>query len=116
LQKPGLAVGQFVTAKISGNYIDNSFLIPRSALRQQQKIWVLDNNRLAYIDVVVIQSNDDTALVQLADMSKAKNSIAVITTSLSLALDGMAIRERSIVLRDLPEKQDDVTATQVSPE
>lgn len=116
LQKPGLAVGQFVTAKISGNYIDNSFLIPRSALRQQQKIWVLDNNRLAYIDVVVIQSNDDTALVQLADMSKAKNSIAVITTSLSLALDGMAIRERSIVLRDLPEKQDDVTVTQVSPE
>ncbi|MDG1292558.1 MAG: efflux RND transporter periplasmic adaptor subunit, partial [Pseudomonadales bacterium] len=116
LQKPGLAVGQFVTAQIAGSYIDNSFLIPRSALRQQQKIWVLENNRLAYIDVVVIQSNDDTALVQLADKSEAHSSIAVITTSLSLALKGMEIRDRSVMLLDLPEKQADVTATQVSPE
>ena len=116
LQKPGLAVGQFVTAQIAGNYIENSFLIPRSSLRQQQKIWVLENNRLAYIDVVVIQSNDDTALVQLVDKSEAHNSIAVITTSLSLALKGMEIRDRSVMLLDLPEKQADVTATQVSPE
>jgi RND family efflux transporter MFP subunit len=116
LQKPGLAVGQFVTAQIAGNYVDNSFLIPRSALRQQQKIWVLENNRLAYIDVVVIQSNDNTALVQLADTSEAHNSIAVITTSLSLALKGMEIRDRSALPRDLPEKQADVTTTQVSPE
>ena len=116
LQKPGLAVGQFVTAQIAGNYIENSFLIPRSSLRQQQKIWVLENNRLAYIDVVVIQSNDDTALVQLADKSEAHSSIAVITTSLSLALKGMEIRDRSVMLLDLPEKQADVTATQVSPE
>ena len=116
LQKPGLAVGQFVTAQIAGSYIDNSFLIPRSALRQQQKIWVLENNRLAYIDVVVIQSNDDTALVQLADKSETHSSIAVITTSLSLALKGMEIRDRSVMLLDLPEKQADVTATQVSPE
>ena len=116
LQKPGLAVGQFVTAQIAGNYIENSFLIPRSSLRQQQKIWVLENNRLAYIDVVVIQSNDDTALVQLADKSEAHSSIAVITTSLSLALKGMEIRDRSVMLLDLPGKQADVTATQVSPE
>lgn len=116
LEKPGLAVGQFVSAQIAGNSIDNSFLIPRTALRQQQQIWVLDNNRLAYIDVVVIQSNDDSALVQLADTSEASNPIAVITSSLSLALKGMKIRDRSVVLRDSPESQGNVTAAQVSPE
>ena len=116
LEKPGLAVGQFVSAQIAGNSIDNSFLIPRTALRQQQQIWVLDNNRLAYIDVVVIQSNDDSALVQLADTSEASNPIAVITSSLSLALKGMKIRDRLVVLRDSPESQGNITAAQVSPE
>ena len=116
LEKPGLAVGQFVSAQIAGNSIDNSFLIPRTALRQQQQIWVLDNNRLAYIDVVVIQSNDDSALVQLADTSEASNPIAVITSSLSLVLKGMKIRDRSVVLRDSPESQGNITAAQVSPE
>ena len=116
LEKPGLAVGQFVSAQIAGNSIDNSFLIPRTALRQQQQIWVLDNNRLAYIDVVVIQSNDDSALVQLADTSKASHPLAVITSSLSLALKGMEIRDRSVVLRDSPDNQGNVTAAKVSPE
>ena len=114
LLKPGLAVGQFVSAQIAGNSIDNSFLIPRTALRQQQQIWVLDNNRLAYIDVMVIQSNEDTALVQLVDNSQASNPIAVITSTLSLALKGMKIRDRLDVIRDQPES--DITAAQVSPE
>jgi len=114
LLKPGLAVGQFVSAQIAGNSIDNSFLIPRTALRQQQQIWVLDNNRLAYIDVIVIQSNEDTALVQLVDNSQASNPIAVITSTLSLALKGMKIRDRLDVIRDQPES--DITAAQVSPE
>ena len=116
LVKPGLAVGQFVSAQIAGNSIDNSFFIPRTALRQQQQIWVLDNNRLKYIDVVVIQSNDDSALVKLANVSEVNNPIAVITSSLSLALKGMKIRDRSVVLRDSPESQGNVTAAQVSPE
>ena len=116
LQKPGLAVGQFVTAQIAGNSVDNSFLIPRSALRQQQQIWALDNNRLAYIDVVVIQSNDKSALVQLSDSSQASNSIAVITSSLSLALKGMNIRDRSDLVKNLPEVQSNTPAAQVGPE
>ncbi|MDA8963435.1 efflux RND transporter periplasmic adaptor subunit, partial [Pseudomonadales bacterium] len=116
LVKPGLAVGQFVSAQIAGNSIDNSFFIPRTALRQQQQIWVLDNNRLKYIDVVVIQSNDDSALVKLANVSEVNNPIAVITSSLSLALKGMKIRDRSVVLRDSPESQGNVAAAQVSPE
>ena len=114
LLKPGLAVGQFVSAQIAGNSIDNSFLIPRTALRQQQQIWVLDNNRLAYIDVMVIQSNEDTALVRLVDNSQASNPIAVITSTLSLALKGMKLRDRLDVIRDQPES--DITAAQVSPE
>jgi len=120
LEKPGLAVGQFVTAQIAGNNVDNSFLIPRMALRQQQQIWVLDNNRLAYMDVIVIQISDDSALVQLADKSQANKHIAVITSTLSLALKGMNIRDRSAVVRDLSESdsdsESDITAAQVSPE
>ena len=113
LQKPGLAVGQFVTAQIAGNSIANSFFIPRSALRQQQQIWVFDNGQLAYLDVVVIQINDDSALVTLADTSIANNPISVITSNLSLALKGMKIRDRSATLNELSDAQ---TAAQVSQE
>ena len=113
LQKPGLAVGQFVTAQIAGNRIANSFFIPRSALRQQQQIWVYDNGQLAYLDVVVIQVNDNAVLVKLADASVASNPISVITSNLSLALKGMKIRDRSAALDKRPEAQ---AAAQVSPE
>ena len=113
LQKPALAVGQFVTAQIAGNRIANSFFIPRSALRQQQQIWVFDNGQLAYLDVVVIQVNDNAVLVKLADSRVASNPVSVITSNLSLALKGMKIRDRSATLHELPDAQ---TAAQVSQE
>ena len=113
LKKPGLAVGQFVTAQIAGNRIANSFFIPRSALRQQQQIWVFDNGQLAYLDVVVIQVNDNAVLVKLADARVASNPISVITSNLSLALKGMKVRDRSATAHERPEAQ---AAAQVSEE
>ena len=74
------------------------------------------------MDVIVIQISDDSALVQLADKSQANKPIAVITSTLSLALKGMNIRDRSAVVRDLSESESDsdseidITAAQVSPE
>ncbi|MGB2272301.1 MAG: hypothetical protein ACPH15_04710, partial [Pseudomonadales bacterium] len=97
LLKPGLAVGQFVTAQIAGNRVENSFLIPRSALRQQQQIWIVENSRLAYLDVNVVQINNETALVQLKADALPTGTVSVITSELSLALSGMKVRERALI-------------------
>lgn len=97
LLKPGLAVGQFVTAQIAGNSVENSFLIPRGALRQQQQIWVVENSRLSYIDVNVVQISNETALVQLKADTLPTDTVSVITSELSLALSGMKVRERALI-------------------
>lgn len=116
--KPALAVGQFVSASIEGVLIDHSFVIPRTALRQEQQIWVLADNKLRYLDVDVIQSNGDSALVtlapserlasvdgvvsnhsvELATVADINGEIALVVSNLSLAINGMTIRERGQAL------------------
>ncbi len=92
--KPALSVGQFVTAQIGGAFIENSFVIPRTALRQQQQVWLMQNKQLRLVSVDVIQSNDDSSLVKLKAGADIDGEFALIVSPLSLALDGMTVRER----------------------
>ncbi len=100
--KPALAVGQFIKAKIAGDWIDNSFLIPRNALRQPQRLWlVAEDNTLVHVAVDVIQSDDQFALVVARKFSKGEGNsdfqinsekeILLVVSDLALALNGMKI-------------------------
>lgn len=95
-QRPSLSVGKFVTAEIAGSLVANSFTIPRAALRQEQQIWLLDQQQLRFADVDVIQVNKDQALVKLIDAKQPPGQpLAVVVSPLSLALDGMQVRENN---------------------
>ena len=63
-ERPPLRIGQFVEASILGKTVDQAFVIPRSALREGNYVLIADpDDRLYQRAVKVIQSNDETAIV-----------------------------------------------------
>lgn len=86
--RPPLTIGQFVQAKITGTEISNVMVIPRTALRSENHIWVANaNNQLQWVKVDVLQAKENELIVR-SDLS---DSFSLITSNLSIAVDGMAI-------------------------
>jgi RND family efflux transporter MFP subunit len=87
--KPPLAVGLFVTVDIEGRTLPNAALIPRSALREGNVVWVVgDDDRLRFREVEVARVQGDEVLVT-AGLEKGDR---VVTTPLKVVSDGMAVR------------------------
>jgi RND family efflux transporter MFP subunit len=92
-KKPPLAVGLFVTVDIEGRTLPDAALIPRSALREGNVVWVVDNdNRLRFREVEVGRVQGDEALVKAGLESGER----VVITSLKVVSDGMAVRTASV--------------------
>jgi RND family efflux transporter MFP subunit len=91
-KKPPLAVGLFVTVDIEGRTLPDAALIPRSALRERNVVWIVDNdNRLRFREVEVARVKGDEALVTAG----LKNGEEVVITLLKAVSDGMAVRTAS---------------------
>ncbi|MBQ77071.1 MAG: hypothetical protein CL692_00660 [Cellvibrionales bacterium] len=88
---PPLAIGQYLTAKIEGDYVDGSIRIPRKALRQQNLIWLLINGRLVNQAIIPLQIDRDFALVQLPKSFDGQRDLAVIVSDLPFAFEGMQL-------------------------
>lgn len=93
IMRPPLSVGQFLQAEISGAYVDNSFAIPRVGLRQANQVWLVDAQGLIHItQVEVVQSNTQNAIVTLPEQFEFKPPMYLITSDLSLAIEGMQVQ------------------------
>ena len=58
--KPPLSVGLFVDAEILGMSIDNVVVLPRSALRSNNRVFVVDNdNKLEFRTVDILRETED---------------------------------------------------------
>lgn len=87
--KHPLAVGLFVTVDIQGRTLTNAALIPRSALHEDNQVWVVDENgRLRFRTVDVARLQGDEALVQAG----LDNGQRLVITPLKAVTDGMAVR------------------------
>ena len=95
--KPPLAIGQFLKAKIPGNFISDSFYIPKNTLRVNNKIWILVDEKLKYLDVDVIGSEYDSFLVKLKNNNDKLNKVSLIVSDLSVAYPGMLIKKFSSI-------------------
>jgi RND family efflux transporter MFP subunit len=96
-KRPPLAVGLFVTTDIEGRTLPNAAVIPRSALHEDDMVWVVDNdNRLHLREVDVARVQGDEAIVQagLEDGEK------VVLTQLKAVTDGMVVRTAPVVKED----------------
>ena len=84
-----LAVGLFVTASITGRDVENAYILPRSALRGQDNVYVAEEGgTLSVRTVHVIDSNSDRVVVS----SGVERGELVVTSPIRGANDGMRIQ------------------------
>ncbi len=83
-----LRLGRYVTAEISGVYVDDAVRIPREALFEGDSVFVVDtDSRLQRRQVAVLWLADRTAVIGRG----VDNGDAIVTNRLDLMVDGMRI-------------------------
>jgi RND family efflux transporter MFP subunit len=84
-----MAVGMFVHAEIAGVNSQAAMVLPRLALRNADKVYVInDNNRLEIRTVEVLSTSVDIVLVTAGVNVGEK----VVTSTIPAAVDGMEVR------------------------
>ncbi len=88
--RPPLSLGQFVEVAIKGRTLSNAAIIPRAALRGQNRVWAVDpeNDRLHFRTLAIARMDERGVVVR----SGLKNSEPVVVSPLKAATDGMRVR------------------------
>lgn len=87
--RPPLAVGLFVEAEILGRVIEDIYVIPRSALQANNKVYLIkDDNKLVFRDVDILRVVDEEVYIQGG--LEAGDTICLST--ISHASEGMTVR------------------------
>ncbi|MFK7854655.1 MAG: efflux RND transporter periplasmic adaptor subunit [Granulosicoccus sp.] len=84
-----LRVGQFVQAKIAGEVLESVFVIPRSALREEREVLVINKDNEVYRRAVSIAWSDDEVTAIKAGL---RSGDVLVTTPLSTVADGTPVR------------------------
>jgi RND family efflux transporter MFP subunit len=87
--RPPLSVGLFVQAEIHGSHVNDVVILPRSALRSESRVFIVDSqNRLRFRDVEILRIAEDQVYVKGGLKTGDKVCISVLDS----ALDGMLVR------------------------
>jgi len=87
-ENPPLRFGQFVQAEISGKTLNDVFVIPRSALREEREVLLVDSEgRIERRDVQVVWSDEDSAAISTG----LQVDELLVTTPLSTVADGTPV-------------------------
>ncbi|SIN69614.1 Biotin-lipoyl like [Parasphingorhabdus marina DSM 22363] len=86
---PPLFVGTFVEAEITGKALDAYAVLPLSALRPGNKVWLVRDGKLRIVDVDLLQRTDSQVLVSTRGLGSSP--IAVVG-ALKAATDGQKVR------------------------
>ncbi len=85
---PTIPVGLFVQADIRGRKVDNVVRLPRSSLRDNNQVLVVDdNNRLQFRRVVILRLEHDDILVE----SGLEAGERVCVSPLQTVVEGMSV-------------------------
>jgi len=85
---PPLVAGLFVSVEIEGKTLAGSTVIPRAALREGDRVWVVEQGRLRFRDVAAVRIENDWVLVA----SGLSDGDRVVVNALSEVTDNMAVR------------------------
>jgi RND family efflux transporter MFP subunit len=87
--RPAFAVGLFVHAEIAGPLAENVIVLPREAMRNEDRILVVDaDDRLRYRGVEVLRIDRDDVLIR-ADIAASER---IVLSPLQVAVEGMKVR------------------------
>jgi len=84
-----LLIGSYVRVEMDGGPIDDAFVLPRVALRDNARIWIVDeNNQLQWNEIEILDRSEDHVVVRdgLAEGTR------VIVSALPVAVPGMSVR------------------------
>ena len=96
---PPLTVGLFVEAEIEGNPVDNVVVVPRSALRPGNRLYVVSaENRLVFRDVEVIRLADESAYIG----DGIENGETICLSTLDSPVEGQSVRPMGIATASDP--------------
>jgi RND family efflux transporter MFP subunit len=87
--KPPLVAGLFVTVEIQGRTLENAAVIPRSALRDDSIVWVVDEQgQLVFRQVDIARLGTNQAILRKG----LEDGDRVVTSGLKAVTDGMKVR------------------------
>jgi multidrug efflux system membrane fusion protein len=88
-----LLPGLFVEVLIHGKTLHNAVAIPRDAVREGNRLWLVKDNLLHIQPLDVVRADKDFAYVVTGIEDKAN----IVTSSLDVAIDGMKIRTEAVL-------------------
>ena len=86
--KPPLLPGAFVKVLIAGKTLQNAVAVPRDAIRGQDRVWLVNENRLHIMSLAIVRTDKEFAYVTSNFPKKA----VIVTSALDAVVDGMAVR------------------------
>ena len=85
---PQLSVGLFVAAKIQGREVDDVIVLPRAALRGNDRVLVVDSDdRMYHRDITPLRLYEDKVIVQSGLLAGERVCVSPIQT----VIDGMRV-------------------------
>jgi RND family efflux transporter MFP subunit len=82
-----LTPGTFVSAKLNGPIIDNTFMLPESALQIGQAFWIVKNGTIEKLYANILGRSNGQYLVEAFDYSQG-----IVTGAVPGAQDGLPVR------------------------
>jgi RND family efflux transporter MFP subunit len=82
-----LLPGAYVSVTLMGKVIDSGFNLPRTALRPNNRIWAVEDGRLA-LKSISIQGGDQDSIVFQGDI---EDGTLIITSNIALPVEGMLV-------------------------
>jgi hypothetical protein len=82
-----LTPGTFVSVKLSGPTIDNTFMLPESALQVGQTFWIVKNDTIQSVSATILGRNNGQYIVEAFDFGEG-----IVIGTVPGAQDGMAVR------------------------
>jgi RND family efflux transporter MFP subunit len=92
--RPPLAVGMYVRAEILGKNVENVYTVPRAALRPDQKLLVVTDNRLYYREVEILRADPNNVIIT----NGLQPNEQICLSPLDTVVDGMRVRTHAVDL------------------
>lgn len=85
-----LLPGAYVSVTLYGREITDGFRIPRTALRNNEQVWSIEDSRLAS-KRITIHGGDQESIIFTSDFA---DGTSIITSSIALPVEGMLVKDQ----------------------
>ena len=101
--RPPLLPGVFAEVLIKGIVLKNAVMVPRDAVREGNKVWLVNDDRLHIQTLDIARADKDFAYTT----SGLEDGAMIVISSLDVVVDGMAVRtQANNTIQDAQATQD----------